>query len=193
MPQLMWLWVKNRYPQWNPGKWKRRLTSAVPCQSDLDARSESLSSCFGPDARLGEPGSCSSAEHSGAPKACGLDLASPTRSMKEPAGDSSRCGRKMFARLPGGCGGRVPVLRQAASLRAASRRAPFTGPWHASCDFPLAPGSAASLCWRWPRLGRSPPALDKVQLEGVLSESGKKWAELFLQLWQANCRRSDPH
>ena len=23
------LWVKNRYPKWNPGKWKRRLTSAV--------------------------------------------------------------------------------------------------------------------------------------------------------------------
>ena len=25
-----WLWVKNRYSKWNPGKWKRGLQSAVP-------------------------------------------------------------------------------------------------------------------------------------------------------------------
>ena len=24
------LWVKNRYPKWNPGKWKHALKSAVP-------------------------------------------------------------------------------------------------------------------------------------------------------------------
>ena len=27
---LICLWVKNRYPQWNPGKWKSRLKPAVP-------------------------------------------------------------------------------------------------------------------------------------------------------------------
>ena len=26
----MWLWVKNRYPKWNPGKWKHGLEPAVP-------------------------------------------------------------------------------------------------------------------------------------------------------------------
>ena len=25
-----WLWVRNRYPKWNPGKWKRELKPAVP-------------------------------------------------------------------------------------------------------------------------------------------------------------------
>ena len=28
--QLTWLWVKNRYPKWDPGKWKSRLKPAVP-------------------------------------------------------------------------------------------------------------------------------------------------------------------
>ena len=27
---LMWLWVKNRYPKWNPGKWKHGPTPVVP-------------------------------------------------------------------------------------------------------------------------------------------------------------------
>ena len=26
-----WLWVKHRYPKWNPGKWKHGPKSAVPC------------------------------------------------------------------------------------------------------------------------------------------------------------------
>ena len=25
-----WLWVKNAYPKWNPGKWNQRLKPAVP-------------------------------------------------------------------------------------------------------------------------------------------------------------------
>ena len=27
----IWLWVTNRYPKWNPGKWKHGPNSAVPC------------------------------------------------------------------------------------------------------------------------------------------------------------------
>ena len=26
----IWLWVKNGYPKWNPGKWNQRLKHAVP-------------------------------------------------------------------------------------------------------------------------------------------------------------------
>ena len=26
----IWVWVKNRYPKWNPGKWKQGLKPAVP-------------------------------------------------------------------------------------------------------------------------------------------------------------------
>ena len=28
--ELTWLWVKNRYPKWNPGKWNQGLNPAVP-------------------------------------------------------------------------------------------------------------------------------------------------------------------
>ena len=29
-PWPSWVWVKNRYPKWNPGKWKHGLKPAVP-------------------------------------------------------------------------------------------------------------------------------------------------------------------
>ena len=31
-----WQWVKNRYPKWNPGKWKHGLKSAVPWWFNFD-------------------------------------------------------------------------------------------------------------------------------------------------------------
>ena len=31
-----WLWVKNRYPKWNPGKLKQRLKPAVPSWVNFD-------------------------------------------------------------------------------------------------------------------------------------------------------------
>ena len=35
----MWLWVKNRCPKWNPGKWKHGLKPAVPwCLSLAEVR-----------------------------------------------------------------------------------------------------------------------------------------------------------
>ena len=36
MPFAIWLWVKHRYPTWNPGKWKHGLKSAVPCWFNFD-------------------------------------------------------------------------------------------------------------------------------------------------------------
>ena len=27
---IIWLWVKNAYPKWNPGRWNQRLKPAVP-------------------------------------------------------------------------------------------------------------------------------------------------------------------
>ena len=32
----IWLWVKNRYPKWNFGKWKHGLKSAVPWWFNID-------------------------------------------------------------------------------------------------------------------------------------------------------------
>ena len=32
-----WLWVKNMYPKWNPGKWKHGLKPAVPWWCNFDA------------------------------------------------------------------------------------------------------------------------------------------------------------
>ena len=33
---ISWLWVKNRFPKWNPGKWKHGLKPAVPCWFSFD-------------------------------------------------------------------------------------------------------------------------------------------------------------
>ena len=35
-PETTWLRVKNRYPKWNPGKWKHGLTPAVPWWFSFD-------------------------------------------------------------------------------------------------------------------------------------------------------------
>ena len=32
----IWVWVKNRYPNWNPGKWKQRLKPVVPWWIDFE-------------------------------------------------------------------------------------------------------------------------------------------------------------
>ena len=32
----IWLWAKNRYPKWNPGKWKHGLKPAVPWWFNFD-------------------------------------------------------------------------------------------------------------------------------------------------------------
>ena len=32
----MWLWVKNRYPKWNPGKWQHGQTPVVPRWFNVD-------------------------------------------------------------------------------------------------------------------------------------------------------------
>ena len=34
---MTWLWVTNRYPTWNPGKWKPGLKSAVPWWFNFDS------------------------------------------------------------------------------------------------------------------------------------------------------------
>ena len=35
-PYANWVWVKNRYPEWNPGKWKQRLQPVVSWWSNFD-------------------------------------------------------------------------------------------------------------------------------------------------------------
>ena len=32
----IWLWIKNRYPKWHPGKWKQRLKFVVPWWFNFD-------------------------------------------------------------------------------------------------------------------------------------------------------------
>ena len=33
---VKWVWVKNRYPEWNPSKWQQRLKPAVPWRFNID-------------------------------------------------------------------------------------------------------------------------------------------------------------
>ena len=33
---VIWVWVKNRYPKWNPGKWKHGLKPEVLCWFYVD-------------------------------------------------------------------------------------------------------------------------------------------------------------